>query len=154
MKFNRRTHFRPSISVFSLYHCKKGIARIYAITFRYRRYEVLQYTGTPCPHTVTGFCRCFAFRIGKIRGHNGIIRNFQFRKFLPMKSNYEVTVHLPSLSETVTIYKMRQRIFSLPHRSYFIFQAISLLSHDLFSSIHRSPDPHTSRRSPVSPLPP
>ena len=48
---------------------------------------LLQYTGTPCPRTVTGFCRCFAFRIGKIRGHNGIIRNFQFRKFLPMKSN-------------------------------------------------------------------
>ena len=71
---------------------------------------MLQYTGTPCPHTVTGFCRCFAFRIGKIRGHNDIIRNFQFRKFLPMKSNYEVTVHLPSLSETVTIYKMRQNV--------------------------------------------
>ena len=52
----------------------------------------LQYTGSPCPHTVTGFCRCFAFRIGKIRGHNGIIRNFQFRKFLPMQSNKGVTV--------------------------------------------------------------
>ena len=38
----------------------------------------LQYTGTPCPRTVTGFCRCFAFRIGKIRGHNGIIRNFRY----------------------------------------------------------------------------
>ncbi len=151
MKFNRRTHFRPSISVFSLYHCKKGIARIYAITFRYRRYAVLQYTGTPGPRTVTGFCRCFAFRIGKIRGHNSIIRNFQFRKFLPMKSNYEVTVHLPSLSEIITICKMRQQIISLPHPSYFIFQAISFLSHDLFSSIHRSPDPHTSRRSLVSP---
>ena len=49
--------------------------------------NLLQYTGTPCPRTVTGFCRCFTFRIGKIRGHNGIIRNFQFRKFLPMKSN-------------------------------------------------------------------
>ena len=46
--------------------------------------------GTPCPRTVTGFCRCFAFRIGKIRGHNGIIRNFQFRKFLPAKSNRKV----------------------------------------------------------------
>ena len=112
---------------------------------------MLQYTGTPCPHTVTGFCRCFAFRIGKIRGHNSIIRNFQFRKFLPMKSNYEVTVHLPSLSEIITICKMRQQIISLPHPSYFIFQAISFLSHDLFSSIHRSPDPHTFRRSPVSP---
>ena len=36
-----------------------------------------------------GFCRCFAFRIGKIRDHNGIIRNFQFRKFLPVKSNHK-----------------------------------------------------------------
>ena len=41
-------------------------------------------------YTVTGFCRCFAFRIGKIRGHNGIIWNFQFRKFLPAKSNRKV----------------------------------------------------------------
>ena len=41
-------------------------------------------------YTVTGFCRCFAFRIGKTRGHNGIIRNFQFRKFLPAKSNRKV----------------------------------------------------------------
>ena len=49
---------------------------------------MLQYTGTPCPRTVTGFCRCFAFRIGKICGHNSIIRNFQFRKFLPIKSNF------------------------------------------------------------------
>ena len=46
-----------------------------------------QYTGTPCPRTVTGFCRCFAFRIGKIHDHNVIIRNFQFRKFLSVKSN-------------------------------------------------------------------
>ena len=26
--------------------------------------------GTPCPRTVTGFCRCFAFRIGKIHYHH------------------------------------------------------------------------------------
>ena len=31
-----------------------------------------------------GFCRCFAFQIGKIHNHYGIIRNFQFRKFLPI----------------------------------------------------------------------
>ena len=49
----------------------------------------LQNTGTPCLRSVTGFCRCFAFRIGKIRDHNGIIRNFQFRKFLPVKSNHK-----------------------------------------------------------------
>ena len=62
--------------------CKKKVRKDPIVTG-----NLLQYTGTPCPRTVTGFCRCFAFRIGKIRGHNGIIRNFQFRKFLPMKSN-------------------------------------------------------------------
>ena len=49
--------------------------------------NLLQYTGTPCPRTVTGFCRCFAFRIGKIHYHHCIVRNFQFRKFLPVYSN-------------------------------------------------------------------
>ena len=62
--------------------CKKKFRKDQIVTG-----NLLQYTGTPCPRTVTGFCRCFTFRIGKIRGHNGIIRNFQFRKFLPMKSN-------------------------------------------------------------------
>ena len=56
----------------------------------YRNLHTLQYTGTPCPRTVTGFCRCFAFQIGKIRDHNGIIRNFQFRKFLPVKSTEQL----------------------------------------------------------------
>ena len=55
--------------------------------------NLLQYTGTPCPRTVTGFCRYFAFRIGKIRGHNGIIRNFQFRKFLPAYSNHHAFLY-------------------------------------------------------------
>ena len=50
--------------------------------------HLLQYTGTLCPRTVTGFCRCSAFRIGKICDHNCIIRNFQFRKFLPAKNNF------------------------------------------------------------------
>ena len=49
--------------------------------------NLLQYTGAPCPRTVTGFCRCFAFRIGKIHYHHCIVRNFQFRKFLPVYSN-------------------------------------------------------------------
>ena len=56
-------------------------------------YDMLQSTGSPCPRTVTGFCRCSAFRIGKIRGHNCIIRNFQFRKFLPVKSNTAVCIY-------------------------------------------------------------
>ena len=38
-----------------------------------------------CP--ATEFCRCFAFQIGKICCRNCIVRNFQFRKFLPVYSN-------------------------------------------------------------------
>ena len=38
-----------------------------------------------CP--ATGFCRCYAFQIGKICCRNCIVRNFQFRKFLPVNSN-------------------------------------------------------------------
>ena len=37
-----------------------------------------------CP--ATGFCRCYAFQIGKICCQNCIVRNFQFRKFLPVNS--------------------------------------------------------------------
>ena len=37
-----------------------------------------------CP--ATGFCRCCAFQIGKICCENCIVRNFQFRKFLPVNS--------------------------------------------------------------------
>ena len=37
-----------------------------------------------CP--ATRFCRCCAFQIGKICCQNCIVRNFQFRKFLPVNS--------------------------------------------------------------------
>ena len=37
-----------------------------------------------CP--ATGFCRCYAFQIGKICCQNCIVRNFPFRKFLPVNS--------------------------------------------------------------------
>ena len=46
----------------------------------------LQYTGSPCPHTVTGFCRCFAFQIGKIRHLHVFIRHFRFQKCLLVSS--------------------------------------------------------------------
>ena len=71
-----------------IYRCT-GIYFFKSANLYFNEYEGLQYTGTPCPRTVTGFCRCFAFRIGKIHYHHCIVRNFQFRKFLPMKSNYE-----------------------------------------------------------------
>ena len=37
---------------------------------------------TRCANS-NGFCRCFAFQIGKICYQNYIVRDFQFRKFLP-----------------------------------------------------------------------
>ena len=40
------------------------------------------------PRSSNGFCRCFAFQIGKICCHHCIIRHFQFRKCLPVNSNY------------------------------------------------------------------
>ena len=39
------------------------------------------------PRSSNGFCRCFAFQIGKICCHHCIIRHFQFRKCLPVNSN-------------------------------------------------------------------
>ena len=39
------------------------------------------------PRSSNGFCRCFAFQIGKICYHHCIIRHFQFRKCLPVNSN-------------------------------------------------------------------
>ena len=41
------------------------------------------------PRSSNGFCRCFAFQIGKICYHRCIIRHFQFRKCLPVNSNDE-----------------------------------------------------------------
>ena len=46
---------------------------------------------------------CF-YLIGKTCDHNGIIRNFQFRKFLPVKSN--IDPELP-FEEKVKIYHMQ-----------------------------------------------
>ena len=40
------------------------------------------------PRSSNGFCRCFAFQIGKICCHHCIIRHFQFRKCLPVNSNF------------------------------------------------------------------
>ena len=39
------------------------------------------------PRSSNGFCRCFAFQIGKICYHHCIIRHFQFKKCLPVNSN-------------------------------------------------------------------
>ena len=39
------------------------------------------------PRSSNGFCRCFAFQIGKICCHHCIIRHFQFRKCLPVNNN-------------------------------------------------------------------
>ena len=39
------------------------------------------------PRSSNGFCRCFAFQIGKICCHHCIIQHFQFRKCLPVNNN-------------------------------------------------------------------
>ena len=44
------------------------------------------------PRSSNGFCRCFAFQIGKICYHHCIIRHFQFRKCLPVNSNSGLSV--------------------------------------------------------------
>ena len=69
-----------------IYRCT-GIYFFKSAYFSGTRINMLQYTDTPCPHTVTGFCRCSAFRIGKIRDSNDIIRNFRFRKFPTRKKS-------------------------------------------------------------------
>ena len=45
---------------------------------------------TRCANS-NGFCRCFAFQIGKICYHHCIIRHFQFRKCLPVYSNLQIS---------------------------------------------------------------
>ena len=42
------------------------------------------------PRSSNGFCRCFAFQIGKICYHHCIIRHFQFRKCLPVKVTIQI----------------------------------------------------------------
>ena len=63
---------QPPISHHVLYVGAVGVA-----------FTVLLFTHV-CP--ATGFCRCCAFQIGKICCQNCIVRNFQFRKFLPVNS--------------------------------------------------------------------
>ena len=57
---------------------------------------------TRCANS-NGFCRCFAFQIGKICCHHCIVRHFQFRKCLPVYSNvycilYKVQLNLATAS--------------------------------------------------------
>ena len=48
-----------------------------------------------CP--ATGFCRCFAFQIGKICCRNCIVRNFQFKKVPTCEQLQTLPVTLPCL---------------------------------------------------------
>ena len=75
---------QPPISHHVLYVGAVGVA-----------FTVLLFTHV-CP--ATGFCRCCAFQIGKICCQNCIVRNFQFRKFLPVNSydRSSLPVPLPS----------------------------------------------------------
>ena len=70
-----------------------------------------------CP--ATGFCRCYAFQIGKICCRNCIVRNFQFRKFLPVNSNrrLHITIRAESQKNPTLLYKYI--IQNKSARSYF-----------------------------------
>ena len=75
-----------------------------------------------CP--ATGFCRCYAFQIGKICCRNCIVRNFQFRKFLPVNSYF-----LPAFSPCLTVPYANPfcpgKSFLFPISSQVIFQPSS-----------------------------
>ena len=90
-----------------------GCCRIYNLILRFKVSTIISFSGWFCllfcrekllpelfTHVcpVTGFCRCFAFQIGKICCQNCIVRNFQFRKFLPVNSydRSSLPVPLPS----------------------------------------------------------
>ena len=51
--------------------------------FRFPDFKIPQFLSLNSSHN----CRCFAFQIGKICCQNCIIRDFQFRKSLPVNSN-------------------------------------------------------------------
>ena len=67
-----------------LYHILYNLKRECKI---YTPFLVLMGYCSLVPRSSNGFCRCFAFQIGKICCHHCIIRHFQFRKCLPVNSN-------------------------------------------------------------------
>ena len=76
-------------------------------------FTVLLFTHV-CP--ATGFCRCCAFQIGKICCQNCIIRNFQFRKFLPVNSYFTIPYARPTflLATTATPVPAQSAIITSP----------------------------------------
>ena len=101
---------QPPISHHVLYVGAVGVA-----------FTVLLFTHV-CP--ATGFCRCCAFQIGKICCQNCIVRNFQFRKFLPVNSYF-----LPAFSPCLTFPYANPfcpgKSFLFPISSQVIFQPSS-----------------------------
>ena len=65
---------------------------------------------TRCANS-NGFCRCFAFQIGKICCHHCIIRHFQFRKCLPVYSNGKTASTGISFSITVPNFLVKAQLF-------------------------------------------
>ena len=67
----------------------------YSARLQYTILNILRYCSL-VPRSSNGFCRCFAFQIGKICYHHCIIRHFQFRKCLPVNSNFIFSVSKPT----------------------------------------------------------
>ena len=81
---------RPSIMCSLPFSVLSIIRKFYPIGNRLRNFSWRRWKKpllfTPCANS-NWFCRCFAFRIGKIHYYHCIVRNFQFRKFLPVNND-------------------------------------------------------------------
>ena len=96
--------------------------------------QKLKYVRCYCslvPRSSNGFCRCFAFQIGKICYHHCIIRHFQFRKCLPVNSNnrFSTVKNISSCTLTAGTVLSDTAGRSLPALRYPSVQTLPLLCH-------------------------
>ena len=104
------------------------------------------------PRSSNGFCRCFAFQIGKICCPHCIIRHFQFRKCLPVNSNlFLYNLHKKFQIGCIlrmTYGKINQSIFlRCRHLSDAIIMNPAILSARLSGCIHPSKFQKTFQKS-------
>ena len=103
---------RPSIMCSLPFSVLSIIRKFYPIGNRLRNFSWRRWRKpllfTPCANS-NWFCRCFAFRIGKIHYHHCIVRNFQFRKFLPVYSNKQGSILWKSSYIYILFFRHRNR---------------------------------------------
>ena len=87
------------------------------------------------PRSSNGFCRCFAFQIGKICYHHCIIRHFQFRKCLPVNSNFIFSVSKPTPPSS----DLPEQSLLLPGAGYIRYPVWILPAQVLHPAVHDAP---------------